>query len=170
MFTAFQRYVGDGGAYLSGQLGEGTGERGEYGGVVWWWEQDDRQIQAQLAEFSRRFHDRPDIAAGGQPHMAGQHDLLRITPDVQAVPVQHIALARELRGRAADKVPVLREPRGGAQRAALAAAADADRGVRLLHGLGLRARAGELVVPTGEIRRLVREQADDDLTRFLGQQ
>jgi|SRR6266496_2578101 len=53
------------------------------------------------------------------------------------------------------------------QRAALPAAADADRRVRLLHGFRLTARVGELVVLTGEIRRLPRQQSDDDLARFL---
>ena len=45
--------------------------------------------------------------------------------------VQDVTFARELLGRAAEEVPVLGEPGGGAQCPLLAVAADADRRVRL---------------------------------------
>jgi hypothetical protein len=83
------------------------------------------------------------------------------------VGVKNVALARELLGRASDEVPVLREPGSGAQRAPLAAAPDDDRRVRLLYRLGLAARAGELVVLAREICRLLAQEADNDLARFL---
>ena len=43
----------------SAELGKGVGERGEHGGVVRWREDDDRQVQAQLAERGRGVHDGP---------------------------------------------------------------------------------------------------------------
>src|SRR6516225_11733672 len=155
------------GEAASAELGEGLGQRSEHGGVVWRREDDDRQIQAPVAERGRGVRDRSGVAAGAEPNVAGQHDLLGITADVQAVRVQHVALTRELLGGAADKVPMLREPRGGAQRAPFPAAADADGRVRLLHGLWFAARAREPVIRAVEVRGLPRQQADDDLTRFL---
>src|SRR5579863_4403202 len=99
--------------------------------------------------------------------MAGQHDLRRVAPNVAAVGMKNIALACELLRRPADEVPVLGEPSSGTQRAPLPAASDDDRRMRLLHGFWLAARAGELVVLAGEVRRLSRQQTDDDLARFL---
>src|SRR5215472_16697644 len=155
------------GQAASAELSEGLGEGGQDGGVVWRRENDDRLVQAPVAERGHGVCDRSGVAAGAQPDVAGQRDLFRITADVLAVRVQHITLARELFWATADKVPVLREPRGGAQRAPFPAAADAHRRVRLLPRLWLTARAGELVVPAGEVRGLPRQQAHDDLTRFL---
>src|SRR5262249_12984589 len=70
----------------------------------------------------------------GISDMTGQQDLGRITADVGTVLVQHVARPRELVGRAANVVPVLREPRRSAERALLPAAADADRRPPLVPG------------------------------------
>src|ERR1019366_1082184 len=61
----------------------------------------------------------------------------------------------------------LGESCGGAQRPPLAAAADPQGRVWLVHRLGLPESASELVVPAREICGLLRQQADDDLARFL---
>src|SRR6266496_4309689 len=152
---------------VSAELGKGIGKRGEHGGVVRRWEDDDRQVQAQVAERGRGVDGRPDLAVGAQANMAGQHDLRRVAPDVVAVGMKNVTLAGELLRRPAEEVPVLGEPGGGTQRAPLPAAADDDRRVRLLYRFWLTPRAGELVVLAGEIRRLSRQQADDDLARFF---
>ena len=123
----------------------------------------DRQVETLFAQRRCGVHDRPGITSRAQPDVAGHHDLRGIPADVAAVRVKHVALARELLRRAADKVPVLREPRGSAQRAALTAAADTDRRVRPLHRLGLTPRIGELVILAGEIRRLLCQQPGNDL-------
>ena len=111
------------------------------------------------AERGRGVDGRPDLAVRAQPNMAGQHDLLRVAPDVLAVGMKYVTLARELLWRPTNEVPVLGEPGGGAQRAPLPAAADDDRRVRLLHRFWLTPRAGELVVLAGEVCRLSRQQA-----------
>src|SRR4051812_50039102 len=74
------------------------------------------------------------VMVRAQPDMCRQHDLLRVAADVRAVRSEYVALAGELLGRTANEVPVLGILRGDAQRALLAAAADADR-----RGGGLRA-------------------------------
>ena len=99
--------------------------------------------------------------------MRGQRDLGRVAADVRAVAVQHVTLTGELFGRAADEVPVLGVLRGRAQRALLAAAADADRRVRLLHPLRLAPGVGEPVVLALERRGLLRQQPDEDFAGFL---
>src|SRR3954452_23666584 len=74
------------------------------------------------------------VVVRAQPDMCRQHDLLRVAADVRAVRSEYVALAGELLGRTANEVPVLSILRGDAQRALLAAAADADRRVRLFRG------------------------------------
>ena len=81
--------------------------------------------------------------------------------------VEHAAQADELVHRAAEVVPVLGQAGDGAQRALLAAAADADRRVRRLHGLGLAVAAVD-----GEVLALVAEsglgqQADDHVAGLV---
>src|SRR4051794_41792688 len=67
------------------------------------------------------------VMVRSQPDMCRQHDLLRVAADVRAVRSEYVALAGELLRRTANEVPVLGILRGDAQRALLAAAADADR-------------------------------------------
>ena len=117
---------------VSAELGKGIGQRGEHGGVVRRWEDDDCQVKAQVAEPGRGIDGRPDLAVQTEANMAGQHDLRRIAPDVVAVGMKNVTLAGELLRRPTDEVPVLGEPGGGTQRAPLPAAADDDRRVRLL--------------------------------------
>jgi len=152
---------------VSAELGQGIGKRGEHGGVVRRWQDDDRQVQAQVAERGRGVDGRSDLAVRAEPDMAGQHDLRRVAPNVAAVGMKNVTLAGELLRRPTDEVPVLGKPGGGSQRPPLPAAADDNRRVRLLHRFWLTPRAGELVVLAGEIRRLSRQQADDDLACFL---
>lgn len=59
--------------------------RREHGGIVWWRELGDRQIQAQFAELGRGLHGRPDLATRAEPDVARQDDLRGITPDVPTV-------------------------------------------------------------------------------------
>ena len=83
------------------------------------------------------------------------------------MPAQHVELGRELLDRTARVVPVLREARHRAKRAALALPADADRWVRALHRLRVAVRVHELHVATVERGGLVGEQADDRLAALV---
>ena len=74
---------------------------------------------------------------------------------------------RELLRRSADEVPVVGVSRRQRQGSLLAAAADADRRVRLLRPLRLVAGVLELVVLAVESRRLLAQQACQHLARFL---
>ena len=76
------------------------------------------------------------------------------------------ALAREHLGSAPD-VPVVRALGHDAQRDLLAAAADHQLGMRLLHRLGIERRVGELVVAALEGGAALRPQRRDDLARLV---
>ncbi len=47
------------GVPVSAELGKGIGKRGEHGGVVRRWEDDDCQVKAQVAERGRGIDGRP---------------------------------------------------------------------------------------------------------------
>jgi hypothetical protein len=74
------------------------------------------------------------------------------------VPVEDLARPRELCGGPGVKVPVLGEACRGAQRAFLAATADAKGRVRLLDWLRVASCRSQLVVPPGERSSLPRRQ------------
>src|SRR5450755_239429 len=99
--------------------------------------------------------------------MAGQHDLPRVAPNVVTVGMKNVTLAGELLRRPTDEVPVLGKPGGRSQGTPLPAAADDNWRMRPLHRFWLTPRAGKLEVLAGEICRLSRQQADDDLARLL---
>ena len=96
-----------------------------------------------------------------------RHDLARVATERGAVLGEHALQARVLRHRPADVVPVLGDAGDRAQRALLAAATDADRRVRTLHGLGLAVRVGEGVVGARVGRAFLRQQGDDDIARLV---
>src|ERR1019366_9634412 len=62
-----------------------------------------------------------------EAQVARQQYLFRVPPEVRAVLMEYVPLVREFLDRAADEVPMLGEAGRSAQRALLAAAADADR-------------------------------------------
>src|SRR5690348_2334707 len=80
---------------------------------------------------------------------------------------EHVALASELFGGAADEVPVLGVLGGDAQSALLAAAPDADRRVGPLWTLRLVTGVLELIELAVEGRRILAQQAGKHLARFL---
>src|SRR5580704_6585342 len=118
----------------------------------------DGQLDAGLAERSRA--GRRLRCVTGVDDVAGQQNLGRVLADVGAVLVQHVLCAGELLDGAADEVPVLSEARGCAQRALLAAAADAERRVRSLHRLGLAPGISQLVIAAAEGRDVLRQQPE----------
>ena len=83
---------------VSAELGQALGKRGEHDGVVRRREDDDRQIQAQVAERRRGVDGWSDLAVRAEPDMAGQHDLRRVAPDVAAVGMKHITLGANSSG------------------------------------------------------------------------
>src|SRR5262245_32695150 len=104
---------------------------------------------------------------GSEPDMAGQRDLRRIASYRAAMLVQHIPLPGEYVRRTADEVPVLRVQGGRAQCPALPVAAYANRRMRPLWPLWLAPCILQLVESAVKIGRLVRQQADEHLARFL---
>ena len=118
---------------------------------------DDGEVQALGAQCDRVFDDGAVAAVGVEPDVRRQHDLFGIAADVGAVRGQHVTLAGELLGRPADEVPVVGIFGRDAQRAFLAATADADRRVRALRSLRFVAGGLELVgrgsdLPVGGLR------------------
>src|SRR5581483_6285945 len=102
-----------------------------------------------------------------ETEMRRRRDLGRVASDVLAVAAQDVVLLAEDVDAAARDVPVLRPSRHRAQRPLLAATADHDRRVRLLHGLRLAVRLGEPVVRTREVGLLLRQELDEDLDGFV---
>ena len=112
--------------------------------------------------------ERAEVAVGVEPQVRRRHDLGTGRGRSSAQwSAQHLALACELLDAARRAVPVLRAAGDGAQRALLAAAADADRRVRPLHRLRLAAGGRQLVVLAVEVGGLVGEQPDDHLERLV---
>jgi hypothetical protein len=60
---------------VSAELGKGIGKRGEHGRVVRRWEDDDRQVQAQVAERGRGVDGRSDLAVRAEPDLPRAHRL-----------------------------------------------------------------------------------------------
>ena len=96
-----------------------------------------------------------------------RHDLARVATERRAVLGEHALQARVLRHRAPDEVPVLGDSGRRAQRALLAAPADADRWVRSLDGFGLAVRVGEGEVGAGVVRAFLGQQGDDHIARLV---
>ena len=78
--------------------------------------------------------------------VAREQYLSGIAAEGFTVPMENVSFAGKLIGRATHKVPVLSESGCRAQCSPLAIAADADRRVRTLNGLGLVAGVTQLVV------------------------
>ena len=94
-------------------------------------------------------------------------DLGRISSDLGAVTVEHLALAPPLGDVAERRVPMLRVLGDDAQCAPFAVAADGDRWMRALHRLRLAPCLREREVLTLERRPVLRQQLDDDLDALL---
>src|SRR5262249_31042897 len=92
-------------------------------------------------------------------------DARGVAPERGAMALEDRNLLPELVDRTAE-VPALRVLRDQAQQHLLAAAADHDRRMRLLQGLGIAPGALDPVVAAVELRALVAPHAQADLQRF----
>ena len=103
---------------------QGLGQWSEHGGgVLVLGQVHDRGLASGLGQFVTR------RGGGLRSHvddLRGDLDLAGITPDLGAVPGQHLLLVAQDRGVGERGVPLLGEPRHRAQRALLAVAADGD--------------------------------------------
>ena len=99
----------------------------------------DAQVKAGLSQSGGLIDQRRQVAVCGDAKMCGDHDLRRVPSDLGAMGVEHLSFLVQDLDAAAGEVPVLGPAGDGTEGALLSAAADAQRRVRALDGLGLAA-------------------------------
>src|ERR1022692_4092599 len=147
------------------EFGKGIGQRFEHVGGVRRSQLDDGEVGTSVGQRGGARRRCGGIAV--EADMTRQRDLCWVPPQIRAMLVQHGTLAVELRRRPSDEVPVLGKAGRSAERAPLAAAADADRRMRPLERLGATPSVGKLVEAARERGCLLSQEADDDLACFL---
>jgi 3-hydroxyisobutyrate dehydrogenase-like beta-hydroxyacid dehydrogenase len=145
------------------QRPERLGQRLEGVGLRVKREVHDDQVDTDVTVGGRRRDHGLQVPVGLDAHVDRTGDLVHVATESGAVPGEHLLQLQPLLRALGDGVPLLGPARYGAQRPLLAAAADRNRRVRLLHRLRLAPGLGEPDVLAGERRGGLAQQPDDGL-------